>query len=561
MGMQVVMALAAGLGLFLYGMKLMSEGLEKAAGARLRKILEMVTKNRFLGMLMGILFTAVIQSSSATTVLVVSFVNAGLMDLMQAAGVILGANIGTTVTAQLIAFNLSDVAPFFLIGGVVMVMFFKQPMIKRIGEVILGFGMLFFGMSVMSGGMETLKESETIVNILSSLTHPLLAVGVGFLVTAVLQSSSATVGIVLLMASQGLIPLGICFYIILGCNMGSCVSALLASIGGKKMAKRAAHIHFIVNVIGSAAIMVVLCFLHDEIQELITGISSAMGIKDVYVDGINAKIARDVANTHLIFKLFQVLVCFPLVKPIVKLTYLLVPGDDKKPDNMHLEYIGENNVFSTTAAVPNIISETTRMAGIAIDNLSKGIDVLFTKNPDIIEEIYKTEESVNFLNEQITNYLVKANQLSLPVEDRKLLGGLFHVVNDIERIGDHAENMADAAKQLSEDGLSISKDAENQIREMFGKARTLLRYSLEAFEKNNEEHLRDILSLEDEIDELERALQQSHVERLTRGECDAETGMIFTDVVSNIERVADHATNIAFSIMSDDVQKPELKKS
>ncbi len=553
----VIIALAAGLGLFLYGMKLMSDGLEKAAGARLRKILEAVTKNRFLGCLMGILFTAVVQSSSATTVLVVSFVNAGLMDLFQAAGVILGANIGTTITAQLIAFNLSDVAPFFLMGGVVMVMFFKQPMVKRIGEVILGFGMLFFGMSVMSGGMAELKESAVIKDVLGSMTNPFLAVGVGFIVTAILQSSSATVGIVLLMASQGLIPLEICFYIILGCNTGSCVSALIASIGGKKMAKRAANIHFIVNIIGSAAIMVVLFFLKDQILNMITSISTAMGIEDVYVNGVNAKIARDVANTHLIFKVFQVLVCFPLVKPIVKLTYLIVPGEDKKADNMHLEFIGENSVFSTTAALPNIISETTRMADIAIANLSKGIDTLFSKDQQAIEEIYETEKSVNFLNEQITNYLVKANQLSLPVEDRKLLGGLFHVVNDIERIGDHAENMADAATQLIHDNLSMSKYAEEQIRDMFARTKTLLQYSLDAFEKKHEEHLRDILVLEDEIDDLERSLQEGHVERLTKGECDAETGMIFTDVVSNIERVADHATNIAFSIMTD-VQKPDI---
>ena len=555
---EVVIALAAGLGLFLYGMKLMSEGLEKAAGARLRKILEAMTTNRFLGCLMGILFTAVVQSSSATTVLVVSFVNAGLMDLFQAAGVILGANIGTTITAQLIAFNLSDAAPFFLMGGVVMVMFFKQSMVKRIGEVILGFGMLFFGMSVMSGGMATLKESAVIKDVLGSLTNPFLAVFVGCIVTAVLQSSSATVGIVLLMASQGLIPLEICFFIILGCNMGSCVSALMASIGGKKMAKRAAHIHFIVNIIGSAAIMVVLFFLKDQIITMITSISTAMGIEDVYVNGVNAKIARDVANTHLIFKVFQVLLCFPLVKPIVKLTYKIVPGEDKKADNMHLEYIGENSVFSTTAALPNIIGETTRMADIAIANLSKGIDVLFSKDEKAIAEIYETEKSVNFLNEQITNYLVKANQLSLPVEDRKLLGGLFHVVNDIERIGDHAENMADAATQLIQDNLSMSKYAEQAIREMFEKTKTLLRYSLDAFEKKHEEHLRDILVLEDEIDEFERQLQEAHIDRLTRGECDAETGMIYTDVVSNIERVADHSTNIAFSIMTD-VRKPDLK--
>jgi len=425
-------------------------------------------------------------------------------------------------------------------------------MIKRIGEVVLGFGMLFYGIRVMSAGMATLKADPMVGDVLSSMTNPFLAVGVGFIVTAILQSSSATVGIVLLLASQELITLEISCFIILGCNMGSCVSALLASIGGKKMAKRAAHIHFIVNIVGSAVIMVVLFLFQEPIMDGIRSISTAMGIADG-----GTKIARDVANTHLIFKVFQVLVCFPLVKPIVKLTYKIVPGEDKKADNMHLEYIGENSVFSTTAALPNIIGETTRMADIAINNLSKGIDVLFTKDEKVIEEIYETEKSVNFLNEQITNYLVKANQLSLPVQDRKLLGGLFHVVNDIERIGDHAENMADAATQLINDNLSMSKYAEEAIRDMFAKTKTLLQYSLDAFEKNHEEHLRDILVLEEEIDEIERKLQEAHIERLTRGECDAETGMIYTDVVSNIERVADHSTNIAFSIMID-IQKPDI---
>lgn len=538
--MKDILSLAAGLGLFLYGMKLMSEGLEKAAGARLRKILEAVTKNRFIGLLVGILFTAVVQSSGATTVMVVSFVNAGLMDLFQAAGVILGANIGTTATAQLIAFNLGDVAPIFLILGVIMVMFFKQPMVKRIGEVILGFGMLFFGMTVMSSAM---RSNPFVRELLSSIDNRFIAVFVGLLVTAIIQSSSATVGIVLLIASQGLISIVMCFYIILGCNIGSCLPAILAGLGGKKNAKRAAYIHLLVNIIGSIVMYIILIFLEGPIYDGIHAISTAMGLTG------EAQLARDVANTHLIFKVFQVAFCFPLVKPIVKLTYKLVPGDDKKVDNMHLEFIGENSVFSTTAALPNIISETTRMANIAIENLSNGVDVLFSKNTDVIEEIYNTEKSVNFLNEAITNYLVKANQLSLPVEDRKLLGGLFHVVNDIERIGDHAENLADFAKQLTDDKITLSKRAEDEIRDMFDKTKLLLKYSLEAFEKRHEEHLKDVITLEEEIDELERSLQEAHVERLTRGECDAEGGMIFTDVVSNLERVADHGTNIAFSII------------
>ena len=557
MGTEVILSLAAGLGLFLYGMKLMSDGLEKAAGAKLRSILEVFTKNRFIGMLVGILFTAVVQSSSATTVLLVGFVNAGLMNLMQAAGVILGANIGTTVTAQLIAFNLSAVAPVFLMLGVVMVMFLKQPKIKRIGEVVLGFGMLFFGMSVMSGGMETLKTSPMIVELIGSLDNPFLAVFVGFIVTAVLQSSSATVGIVLLMASQGLIPLAICFYIILGCNMGSCVSALLASIGGKKAAKRTAWIHFIVNIVGSLAIVIVLFFLKDQIEAMITGISTGMGIPDEYVNGINSKIARDVANTHLIFKVFQVVVCFPLVKPIVNLTYLIIPGEEKKVDNMHLEFIDEHSAYSTTGAVPSAISEIARMGAIAFENLNLSMEALFKKDADIVEKVYETEHSINFLNKQITNYLVKANQLSLPVDDRKLLAALFHVVNDIERIGDHAENMADFATSMMEKNLTFSKAAENEIKEMLAKTDTLLKYSLEMFEKRNEEHLKEILSIENSIDEMEKQFQQNHVIRLTKGECDAETGMLFTDMISNLERVADHATNIAFSIFSGKKENEE----
>ena len=258
MNLATVFLLFGGLGLFLYGMKLMSEGLEKAAGAKMRGILELFTKNRFIGMVVGILFTGIVQSSSATTVMVVSFVNSGLMNLQQASGVILGANIGTTVTGQLIAFDLSEIAPLFVITGVVMVMFSKRMNIKKIGEIVLGFGILFMGLSVMGDSMTSFKDSPYVIDFLRTLRNPVLAILAGFVITAVLQSSSATVGVIILMASQGLLEFGICPFLILGCNMGSCVSALLASLGGKKDAKRAALIHFLFNVIGSAVIFVIL---------------------------------------------------------------------------------------------------------------------------------------------------------------------------------------------------------------------------------------------------------------------------------------------------------------
>ncbi|MBE5961301.1 MAG: Na/Pi cotransporter family protein [Lachnospiraceae bacterium] len=550
MTLESILALVAGLGLFLYGMKLMSEGLEKAAGARLRSILEMCTKNQFIGMFVGILFTAVVQSSSATTVLVVSFVNAGLLNLMQAAGVILGANIGTTITAQLIAFDLSAIAPVFLMVGVIMVMFFKKPMVKRIGEVVLGFGMLFFGMSYMSGSMEALKTSPEVTSLIGSMHNPYLAVLAGFIITAVIQSSSATVGIVLVMASQGLIPLSMCFYIILGCNMGSCVSALIASIGGKKNAKRAAWIHFLVNVIGSVVIFIILAFAKDQIEAFIVAISSGSA-----TDG--TKIAREVANTHLIFKVFQVVICFPFMKGIVKLATIFVRGEDEKIDEFHLEYIGEHSIFSTTAAVPNAINELVRMAQISFGNLKHALEALKTGNVESLESVYETEKGINYLNREITNYLVKANQLSLPIGDRKLLGGLFHVVNDIERIGDHAENVADFAKQAKEENLHFSKTAQGEIDEMTDKVIHLLKLSIEMFEKKSKEHLDEILALENEIDEMERKFQHNHVNRLTNDLCDAETGMVFSDLLSNLERVADHGTNIAFSILEENPEEDE----
>ncbi|MDD5936285.1 MAG: Na/Pi cotransporter family protein [Clostridiales bacterium] len=553
MNLDSLLQLVAGLGLFLYGMKLMSEGLEKAAGARLRSILEMCTKNRFVGMIVGILFTAVVQSSSATTVLVVSFVNAGLLNLMQAAGVILGANIGTTITAQLIAFNLSAVAPVFLMIGVCMVMFTKKPMVKRIGEVILGFGMLFFGMSIMSGSMETLKSSPQIMDIIGSMDKAYLAVLVGFGITAVIQSSSATVGIVLIMASQGLIPLHMCFYIILGCNMGSCVSAMIASMGSKKVAKRAAWIHFLVNIFGSLVIYLLLELFGTQVENFIVAISG----NGTMVNGVNEAIRRQVANTHLLFKVFQVAICFPFTKLIVRMAERLVPGEDAKTDTTtHLEFISEHN-FQTSVAVPNAIKEIVRMGDMAFGNLKNALRGLLEKNEEILPSVYETENSINYLNKEITNYLVKANQYSLPVDDRKILGSLFHVVNDIERIGDHAENVADFAKQSIEDNLSFSDEAIGEIREMTQTIDKLLKYSLEMFEKNTREHLDEILVMENNVDNMERRFQQNHVIRLTENKCIAETGMVFSDLLSNLERVADHGTNIAFSILDENPEKTD----
>lgn len=539
MGIETLLSLAGGLGLFLYGMKMMSDSIEKAAGAKLRGILEFFTKNRFMGMIVGIFFTGIVQSSSACTVMVVSFVNSGLMNLYQAAGVIFGANIGTTVTSQLISFNLSEAAPVFLLVGVLAVMFSKSENVRKIGEIILGFGILFMGLTGMSGAMEGLRESPKIVEILSALTNPLFAVLVGFVLTAIIQSSSVTVSIVLLMANQGLLALPICIYIILGCNMGSCVSALLASLAGKKDAKRAAMIHFLFNIFGSAIVFIILQVAGEYVMQAIWNISQD-----------NA--GRYVANAHTITKVFQVLILFPFSNQLVKLTYRLVPGDDKKVgyrDSLQLKYIGDKVVFNPATAVVEVIKEIERMASLAAENLNRAMNALITLDEEDIQEVYEVEKNINFLNHAITNYLVKINRATLPIEDLKSIGALFHVVNDIERIGDHAENMADFAGQRKEGGVQFSQFAQREMGEMLDMVNNIIRYSVEMFVSSREDHLQDILKLENAVDNKERELQKAHIDRLTQNLCSPEAGMIFSDVVSSLERIADHATNIAFSVL------------
>ena len=421
MSLGILLSMAGGLGLFLFGMELMSDSIEKVAGAKLRRILEIFTTNRFMGMIVGILFTGIVQSSSACTVMVVSFVNSGLMNLYQAAGVILGANIGTTVTSQLISFNLSEYAPAFLLAGVVVMMFCKRENIKKIAEVVVGFGILFVGLSLMSDAMGALKDDPQIADMLMSLSNPFLATIVGFLLTAIIQSSSVTVSIVLLLASKDLLALPITLYIILGCNIGSCVTALLASMTGKKDAKRAALIHFLFNVIGTAIIYLVLFVAEGSVVQFLHSISSDNG--------------RFVANAHTMIKIAQVVILFPFTKYLVKLACLCVPGEDRKVgyrENYQLKYIGEKAVFNPATAVVDAIKELERMASLANENLIRAMNSLITLDEEDIEEVYEVEKNINFLNHSITDYLVKINQTTLPIEDLKSLGALFHVVNDID---------------------------------------------------------------------------------------------------------------------------------
>ncbi len=534
----MLITLAGGLGLFLYGMSVMSDAIEKVAGAKLRSILEFFTKNKFMGMIVGVIFTGIVQSSSACTVMVVSFVNSGLMNLYQAAGVIFGANIGTTVTSQLVSFNLSEYAPIFLLLGVLAILFGgKNQKVAKVGEIIVGFGILFMGLSNMSSAMSNMKDMPQVIDLLGSLKSPLLAILVGTVLTAIIQSSSVTVSIVLLMANQGLLDIHICLFIILGCNIGSCGSALIASLAGKKDAKRAAMIHLLFNIIGSIIIYIILQFAMEPVVNMIQSISADNG--------------RFVANAHTLIKVFQVIVLLPFSSFIVKLACLIIPGKEEKVgyrDNMTLNYIGDKAVFNPATAVFDAVKEIERMGYLAEENLTRSMNALITLDEETIQEVYEVEENINFLNHAITDYLVKINQSTLPIKDLEGFGSLFHVVNDIERIGDHAENFADCARRRKEKGIKFSKEAQKELGDMLEMVTKMVRLSIETFHHKEDEHIRKINDLEILVDEKERELQQKHIDRLTQNACTPEAGMIFSDVVSGLERVADHTTNIAHGI-------------
>ena len=544
--MSVIVSLMGGLGFFLYGMKLMSEGLQKVAGSKMRSILEVFTKNRVIGLLVGIFFTALIQSSNATTVMVVSFVNSGLMKLAQAPGIILGANIGTTVTGQLIAFDLADIAPLFVIIGVLMVMFVKNNLtISRLGEVILGFGILFMGISGISGALNEAKEIPAVVNALGSLTNPFLAFLVGWVATAILQSNSATVGIIMLLAREGLMGLPICLFMMLGCNIGCTMSAILASFGCKKDAKRAACVHLLFNISGTIVCSIIFLLFGNQVVDFFMGISGN-------------EAGRMIANANSIIKVCQVLLMLPFTPLLVKATYFIIRGNDEEDKKFELAYISSKHAMSPTTAVLQAVREMERMAQMAETNLIRAMNTLVTRDQKEIDEVYRVEENINFLNKEITNYLVHLNQASLPTSDVMRIGALFHVVNDIERIGDHA---ADSAVQMTNDNVTFSKQGELDLSEMLDMVLKILDESIEMFAKNDLQHLQEIIDIENSIDQEERDLQQKHVERLTRNECTPEAGMIFSDLVSGLERVADHATNIAFSILDEDPEEKAAREA
>ena len=539
----IIIELMGGLGLFLAGMNMMSHGIEKVAGSKLRSILEAFTKNRFLGLVVGLFFTAVIQSSSAATSMAVSFVNSGLMNLAQASGIILGANIGTTVTALLVAFKLSAVAPIFVLAGAIMCNFFKAPMVKKSGEIVLGFGILFMGISAMSSAMGVLRDMQFVIDFLANFTNPFLGMLLGLVITSIVQSSSVTVSILVVMASQGLVDLRICMFVILGCNIGACTSALLTAISGGKNAKRTALIHLLFNIFGTILMFVLLLLFGDFIESIVLMVAGG---------GIDSgTLGRQIAYTHFLFKVFQVIVFYPFMNWIIKLTYIIVPGEDSLPEEKENEFVAHfisNALPDPSVAVYVAVKEMERMAYMAFNNLNLAVECLIDVDEDGANQVHETEKYINYLNMEVNNYLIKINQNAIPLGDANKISAYFHVNGDIERIGDHAESIADMIPAFKDRNLTLSKQSISELREMMGAVNVVLEKSLKMFVSGDETYMKDVLDYENRVDNYEMKLQDAHIERLKEGVCSARAVVYFADIISSLERVGDHATNIAFAL-------------
>ena len=531
----MLMQLAGGLGLFLFGMKLMGDGLEMAAGSKLRGMIERLTKNKYMGALVGLVVTAVIQSSSATTVMVVGFVNAGLMNLAQAVGVIMGANIGTTVTGVMIAINLTAIAPIAVLIGVVMISFIKRNSVKHIGQIIAGFGILFMGMKMMSTAMEPLSESEVFTSLMTSFSNPLFVVLVGLVFTAIIQSSSASVGVLQALGAAGAITLPSAIYVIYGQNIGTCVTALISSVGTSKTARRTAVVHLMFNVFG--AILFIVISMLFPFAELVQRIAPG-------------SVMAQISIVHVIFNIVCTAIMLPLSSLLVKVACKVIPGSDPVKSSNSLAYLDARILSTPPVAVAQLFKEVDRMGQLAKETLGMAMDALITQDNTKVDQIYENENTINFLNRGIAEYLVKINGLDLEDYDRQALGSMYHVISDMERIGDHSENLCELAQTLKKSKQKFSPWAVEQATEMRNRVEAMLEEALQMFasRETQPQMAADINRREEIIDDATQELKDLHIERLNQGKCSVVAGTVFMDMLTNLERIADHCTNIAYSM-------------
>ncbi|MBS6507110.1 MAG: Na/Pi cotransporter family protein [Paraclostridium bifermentans] len=539
--MDIVISLMGGLGLFLYGMNLMAEGLEKSAGSKLKRIVELLTSNIFMGVIVGAFVTAIIQSSSATTVMVVGFVNAGIMNLTQAIGVIMGANIGTTVTAQLVSFDLNGMAPIALGIGIILYLFASKPKVKNIAEILIGFGILFTGMDFMKNAVEPLAEYKGFTDLLVGFgDHPLLGLLLGFGITAIVQSSSASMGMLIALASQGLIPLNAALPILYGQNIGTCVTSLISSVGASRNAKRAAVMHLIFNVLGTAVFLIVL---NKPVVSFVTNMNPG-------------DVARQIANTHTLFNIISVIILLPFTKFIINLAIKLVPDKAGEEDESKaIKYLDDRIVETPSIAVASVVKETLRMGKKAKESVNYALDGFLEQSQENIDKSFKNEKIVNELQKGILNYLLKLSKAHLDEDARDIVDSLFNTVNDIERIGDHAENIAELAQDIIDSDLKLSKQGTEEVRELYNKVIATYDYALQAMKTYDVDLACKVIKMEEQVDIMEKSCRANHIHRLNNSLCSIDSGIIFLDLISNLERISDHAVNIAQQVIANKLEK------
>ena len=534
MGWMDVCTLFGGLGLFLFGMKMMGEGLERAAGKGLQRLLNALTSNRLLAVLVGIGVTAVIQSSSATTVMVVGFVNAGLLSLGQAIGVIMGANIGTTVTSLMLSVKL-DFGVIFASIGMVLIFAGRKEKIRQTGNILMGLGILFIGMNTMSAAMVPLRDWEPIHVLMTSFSNPVLGVLVGAGITAIIQSSSASVGILQVLAGQGLIGMDGAIFILFGQNIGTCVTALIASAGTSHTAKRAAVVHLLFNVLGTALFITLALLLP------VAGWVTALAPNNIRLQ---------IALTHVAFNIGTTIVLLPLAKVLERLSWVVVRGVDEPREAMRMTHFDVRLLATPPIAVSQLFKEVCRMGELADRNFKAAMRCFLDEDLTVIRQVNDTEDVLDYLNQEITTNLVEVKALDLDDRDLHLVGTLFHVINDLERIGDHSINILEAAQKRVEEKVKFSAKAEQELADMHLRISHMVDQSLHIFcnQLTDPDILAGVENEEQAVDDLTAALREHHVERLKNRKCSARNGMLYLDMLTNLERIADHATNIAGSV-------------
>lgn len=535
MGITDVLALLGGLALFLYGMQMMSTGLEAAAGNRMKSILEKLTSNRVKGVLFGAAITAVIQSSSATTVMVVGFVNSGLMTLKQAVWVIMGANIGTTITGQLIALDIGAIAPLFAIAGVGAIMFIKSEKVHHISSIFAGLGILFMGMDMMGAAMSPLKESEAFISLMTKFDNPLLGILVGALFTAVIQSSSASVGILQTLASTGMIPLSSAVFVLFGQNIGTCITAVLASIGMKVNAKRTTVIHLLFNIIGTV-LFTVIC--------LVTP----------YVTWIEAMTPGDpvaqIANAHTVFNIVTTLLLLPFGTHMANIAVRILP-DSKKADDedLRLKYIrpfeSSYAIGHSAVAVSQVRDEVNRMRDMVAKNISDSFDSLVQYDEKLRKKVSEREEYIDFLNKGISEYIVSLMASEMNMSDSRKINGYYAIISNLERIGDHAVNLAEYGDDMRKWEIDFSDTVKEELNEMKAQCIAALDNLKEVTSENVERILSQAVIIEQKTDDMRDKYFKKQMQRLKKGKCKPQSGIVFSEILTDFERMGDHALNIA----------------